>query len=156
MRQTCDGELKALRNSSTVSIFWGFLIKYFIPVVLAVVLVGTMQTDDEERYEGYERKHLAIGIVIFSCMVAIVFIIGAFPSILKQTSDASGSSEGGTVVSTTEMHGVKTKGTAIQYATSSTTTAAAAATSGTSPKVSKHPVADQSSGNVADDLGVSV
>lgn len=102
-RLTYSGEWRALWHHSGISLFWGFLIKYFIPVILSVILVSTMQTDDEERYEGYQRKHLAIGIVVFSCMVVIVFIIALFPQILKQTSDSTGRTEGGTSVRTNEM-----------------------------------------------------
>ena len=95
IKHTYNGECRALWHHSGISLFWGFLIKYFIPVILSVILTSTIQTDDEERYEGYQRKHLAIGIVIFSCMVVIVFVIALFPQILKQTSDATATIQGG-------------------------------------------------------------
>merc|ERR1712154_225419 len=77
----------AVVHHGTIGIYFGFYIKYFIPIVLLLVLIQTMKDDTLNPYGGYPWKYLSVGIIIFSLMVIIVAIVALFPQIMAQKCD---------------------------------------------------------------------
>ena len=65
-KHTCSGEMRAAFHHGTIGIYFGFYVKYFIPIVLLLVLVQTMKDDTINPYGDFAWKYLSIGIIIFS------------------------------------------------------------------------------------------
>merc|ERR1712013_398677 len=65
----------------------GFLVKYWIPIILTVVLFSSMKNDCYNPYSGYEWSQLMVGILIFSSMVIIVVLVAIFPQYMTQKVD---------------------------------------------------------------------
>eukprot|EP01083_Nonionella_stella_P087142 242294_1 len=86
-KHTCSGESMAVYHHGTIGIYFGFYVKYFIPFVLLMNLIGTMKMDTLNPYSGFEWKYLAVGIVIFSLMVIVVFVVAVFPQLMTQSGD---------------------------------------------------------------------
>ena len=89
-KHTVNGEIKAIFHHSTIGIWWGFFIKYWLPTVLTINLIGTMRQDRWNPYENYPMSYQAIGIAIFSAMVIIVALVAMFPQYMTQTVDETG------------------------------------------------------------------
>ena len=87
IKHTKEGEGKALIHHSTVGIWWGFFIKYWLPTILTIVLIGTMRQDRWNPYGGYSWGYQSVGIIIFSSMVLIVVIVAIFPQWMTQQVD---------------------------------------------------------------------
>ena len=63
-------------SSSTVGLWWDILIKYFVPLVLGIILVGDIYHEVSKPYGGYSwAAVLGIGVnwIILTILVAIVF-----------------------------------------------------------------------------------
>ena len=58
------GETKRLWWERPFEYWWGFSIKYFIPCVLWVLLVGVVKTDVDKPYGGYAAHWQAVGLVV--------------------------------------------------------------------------------------------
>eukprot|EP01084_Bolivina_argentea_P212768 361596_1 len=89
-KHTLRGEMYAGVHHSAIGIWWGFLIKYWLPTVLMVVLVGTMRHDRWNPYEGYPWTYQVVGILIFSVIVICVATVALFPQWMTQTVDKTG------------------------------------------------------------------
>ena len=83
-------EVRALIHG--ISLVWGFLIKYFIPVFSSFILLATFAEDGKHPYEGYKDGNLWRGFFYFEAMVIIVQVVTMFPQILKQASGDTGES----------------------------------------------------------------
>merc|ERR1712130_898743 len=66
------------------------LIKYWLPSVLTVTLIGTMRDNRWNPYGGFEQSYLVVGILVFVLMVFVVFIVAFYPQFMTQAVDASG------------------------------------------------------------------
>merc|ERR1712176_964157 len=84
------GELHAGIHHSSIGIWWGFLIKYWLPAVLTVTLIGTMRDNIHNPYGGYEQGPLVVGVLFFVAMVMTVVIVAFFPQWMTQAVDESG------------------------------------------------------------------
>jgi len=89
-KHTLKGELHAGIHHSSIGIWWGFLIKYWLPSVLTVTLIGTMRENRWNPYGGYETGPLIVGMLFFICMVFTVVIVAIYPQFMTQAVDASG------------------------------------------------------------------
>eukprot|EP00486_Rosalina_sp_Unknown_P004126 CAMPEP_0201577672 /NCGR_PEP_ID=MMETSP0190_2-20130828/24154_1 /ASSEMBLY_ACC=CAM_ASM_000263 /TAXON_ID=37353 /ORGANISM="Rosalina sp." /LENGTH=268 /DNA_ID=CAMNT_0048009943 /DNA_START=1754 /DNA_END=2560 /DNA_ORIENTATION=+ len=89
-RHTVRGEGYAMVHHSTIGIWWGFFIKYWLPTVLTINLIGTMRNDRWNLYEGYPWSYQVVGILIFSAMVIIVALVAMFPQYMTQAVDETG------------------------------------------------------------------
>lgn len=117
IRHTTAGELRVGLHHSTIGIWWGFLIKYWIPVILTVVLFSSMKNDCYNPYGGYEWSQLMVGVLIFSSMVVIVVLVAIFPEYMTQKADEAAEDEAKKV----EMQG--TEGQGLNKVTSASTVA---------------------------------
>ena len=88
-RHTTRGEGYALVHHSTIGIWWGFLIKYWLPTVLTVNLIGTMREDRWNPYGDYPAVYLVVGVIIFVSMIFVVVLIAIFPQWMTQSVDDS-------------------------------------------------------------------
>jgi len=87
LRHTTVGELRVGLHHSTIGIWWGFLVKYWIPIILTIVLLSSMKNDCYNPYGGYEWSQLMIGIFLFSAMIIIVVLVAIFPEYMTQKVD---------------------------------------------------------------------
>ncbi len=74
-------------HHSTIGIWFGFLIKYWIPTILTVVLLSEFREKSYNPYEGYPWGYLTVGILWFSMMVIVVALIAVFPQWMTQRVD---------------------------------------------------------------------
>merc|ERR1711997_1118474 len=86
-KHTFCGELLMGVHHSTIGIWWGFLIKYWIPTVLTVVLLSEFREKSYNPYEGYPWGYLTAGILWFSMMMIVVALIAVFPQWMTQKAD---------------------------------------------------------------------
>merc|ERR1719474_1865365 len=86
-KHTLSGELRMCVHHSTIGIYWGFLIKYWIPTLLTVVLLSEFREKSYNPYEGYPWGYLTVGILIFSMMVIVVALIAIFPQWMARKDD---------------------------------------------------------------------
>ena len=89
-KHTLRGEGYAMVHHSTIGIWWGFFIKYWLPTVLIINLIGTMREYRWNLYEGYPWSYQVVGILIFSAMVLIVAVVAMFPQYMTQAVDETG------------------------------------------------------------------
>ena len=89
-KHTMRGEGYAMIHHSTIGIWWGFFIKYWLPTVLLINLIGTMRSDRWNPYESYPWAYQVVGILIFSAMVLIVAAVAMFPKYMTQSVDETG------------------------------------------------------------------
>eukprot|EP00483_Globobulimina_turgida_P003864 UN03872 len=89
-RHSWRGEAYALVHHGSIGIWWGFLIKYWLPSVLMVNLVGTMREERWNPYGDYPWGYLVLGILIFSSMVLVVCLVAVYPQWMTQKIDATG------------------------------------------------------------------
>merc|ERR1712228_28178 len=89
-KHTLSGEIHAGIHHSSIGIWWGFLIKYWLPSVLTVTLIGTMRDNRWNPYGGFEQGYLIVGILFFVAMVFTVVIVAFYPQFMTQAVDASG------------------------------------------------------------------
>jgi len=123
IRHTTAGELKVGLHHSTIGIWWGFLVKYWIPVILTVVLFSSMKNDCYNPYGGYEWSQLMVGILIFSSMVIIVVLVAIFPEYMTQKADEKAAEEEAKKV---EMQGTADEGQGLQNKVTSASAVASA------------------------------
>jgi len=71
---------------NSISIVWGFLIKYFIPPVLWLILCSNTRINWYSPYEGYPGKYQAVGILIVVIMLLMIIFPLIEPDVLKNTS----------------------------------------------------------------------
>jgi len=90
MKYTTAGECFALVRSATIGFWWGFFIKYWIPTVLTIALMGTMRNDRWNGYNDYPTGHLVVGLLVFLAMVFVVVIVAIFPQLMTQKADETG------------------------------------------------------------------
>ena len=79
--------MKMLLHHSTINFSWGFLIKYWIPTLLTVVLLSEFREKSYNPYEGYPWGYLTVGVLIFSMMVIVVALIAIFPQWMARKDD---------------------------------------------------------------------
>merc|ERR1712129_64919 len=101
-KHTLKGELHAGIHHSSIGIWWGFLIKYWLPSVLTVTLIGTMRENRWNPYGGYETGPLIVGMLFFICMVFTVVIVAICPQFMTQAVDASGKYDNVSAMLTTD------------------------------------------------------
>merc|ERR1711879_1015541 len=77
-KHTLGGELLMGIHHSTIGIWWGFLIKYWIPTILTVVLLSEFREKSYNPYGGYPWGCL---------MVIVVALIAIFPQWMAQKVD---------------------------------------------------------------------
>lgn len=87
MRHTTAGEMRAGVHHSTIGIWWGFFVKYWIPIILTIVLISSLKENSYNPYGGYEWSQLMVGILIFSSMIIIVVLVAIFPQYMTQKAD---------------------------------------------------------------------
>merc|ERR550517_817314 len=87
-KHTLGGELLMGVHHSTIGIWWGFLIKYWIPTILTVVLLSEFREKSYNPYGGYPWGYLSVGILWFSLMVVIVAVVAIWPQWMTQKVDA--------------------------------------------------------------------
>ena len=80
-------EMKMLLHHSTINFSWGFLIKYWIPTLLTVVLLSEFRDKSYNPYEGYPWGYLTVGILWFSMMVILVILVAIWPQWMTQKAD---------------------------------------------------------------------
>merc|ERR550517_1788545 len=88
-KHTFCGELLMGVHHSTIGIWWGFLIKYWIPTLLTIVLLSEFREKSYNPYGGYPWGYLTVGILWFSMMVIVVALIAVFPQWMAQKADAA-------------------------------------------------------------------
>jgi len=86
-KHTLSGELRMTFHHSTIGIYWGFLIKYWIPTLLTIVLLSEFREKSYNPYSGYPWGYLTVGILWFSMMVIVVALIAVFPQWMAQKAD---------------------------------------------------------------------
>merc|ERR1711971_385520 len=123
IRHTTAGELKVGLHHSTIGIWWGFLVKYWIPVILTVVLFSSMKNDCYNPYGGYEWSQLMVGILIFSSMVIIVVLVAIFPEYMTQKADEKAAED--EAKKKVEMQGTADEGQGLNKVTSASAVASA-------------------------------
>ena len=74
-------------HHSTIGIWWGFLIKYWIPTILTVVLLSEFREKSYNPYGGYPWGYLVVGILWFAGMVIIVAVVVIWPQWMTQKAD---------------------------------------------------------------------
>jgi len=89
-KYTLRGELYAMVKHCTIGIWWGFFIKYWLPVILSMTLIGTMRDHTYNPPFGMEWKYLSVGIMVFVSMVLVVFVVAIFPEYMTQSVDTTG------------------------------------------------------------------
>merc|ERR1719361_3338873 len=93
-KHTLSGELLMGLHHSTIGIWWGFLIKYWIPTILTVVLISEFREKSYNPYSGYPWGYLTVGILWFSLMVIVVALIAIFPRWMTQKADEEAAASG--------------------------------------------------------------
>merc|ERR1712141_572298 len=86
-KHTLNGEALMGVHHSTIGIWWGFLIKYWAPTLLTVVLLSEFREKSYNPYGGYPWGYLSVGILWFSLMVIVVALIAIFPQWMAQKVD---------------------------------------------------------------------
>merc|ERR1719461_83698 len=86
-KHTMNGEALMGVHHSTIGIWWGFLIKYWGPTLLTVVLLSEFREKSYNPYSGYPWGYLTVGIIWFSMMVLVVALIAVFPQLMAQKAD---------------------------------------------------------------------
>jgi len=89
-KHTLNGEALMGVHHSTIGIWWGFLIKYWAPTLLTVVLLSEFREKSYNPYEGYPWGYLMVGVIWFSLMVIVVALIAVFPEWMTQKGDPNG------------------------------------------------------------------
>jgi len=68
---------------NSISIMWGFFIKYFIPPVLWLILCSNVRTNWHAPYGGYPPKYQAVGVLIVVIMILMIVLPMIEPGLLK-------------------------------------------------------------------------
>merc|ERR1712176_100218 len=74
-------------NCSYLSKPWGYLIKYFIPSLLLILLMDKMKKDTYRDERGEPWKSQMEGWVPFIFMILIVVVVAIFPCLMEQKID---------------------------------------------------------------------
>merc|ERR1712129_516078 len=86
-----DHEKRAFYTSGVLSFVWGFLIKYFIPTLLLLLLTDQMRKDSYAagNYCGknMQLKYQILGVLIFVTMISAVIVVAIFPDLMAQDFD---------------------------------------------------------------------
>jgi len=86
-KHTFGGECYLAFHHGTIGVYWGFLIKYWIPTILTLVLFSEFRDKSYNPYSGYPWGYLMVGILIFSAMVVIVVVVAIWPQYMTQKGD---------------------------------------------------------------------
>lgn len=86
-KHTFGGECYLAFHHGTIGIYWGFLIKYWIPTILTVVLFSEFREKSYNPYGGYPWGYLVVGILWFALMVVVVVAVAIWPQWMTQKGD---------------------------------------------------------------------